>query len=953
MAVSFIPRLVAYRSGTDKRLGFLTEPISWDVSFTESAQGALKLSYSMLAQGGQILARPLAEGLDIAIELPTEAGWVEPPQGRFRTLDGTENFDNQQQVIEIEAPSYVSVLAQAQIMDWGGGIQGDSRYYDRVTPGGLIADLVQVAQKRGFLAMISLDFDAQKDSTGTPWASVLEAWKVDVGAGIDTALQGLVEAGLIEWQFQGRRLSMWAIDTKARRKDSGQGMVWLHLGEDVSQAQRRQSLQNLVTHANVRDGNGKTYIIENPGAPRPWGPVEKFFKLDGVGNEGVARAMVQAELEKAAAPAEQDTKNLILPGRYRPMIDYQSGDWVKCETRPGVHESVRLRQVTLAYSAEGLQGSIILNDRFLEKQLADARLMKRITGGAKITGSGTGANLSGIPAPGQPVAMTVSSQAFVDEYGRARASVTLKWNLEIESGGDRHYVVEGRCISEAGEDAPWQPMGIYAAPVAEIPSLPAGSIWEFRVAGYTGVRSSEWCFSERVELARKQGAGSLLPVAPGLSSEKGIVYVHFAGKVVSPLGVPLGVPADFARAEAALTLGPTPPVEDAVVASVSSAPAKIAIPAALGSRVFGWIRLVDTSGNRTQWVGADPESITVRGITGPDIEAGSVTSNQIDTGSITSAIANLLQVNAGKVDGIEAEFVKAFIQNLTGNSAALNTLWSDIIRGRYISADIIDVNIARIQELYYGDYKIDPRALQGMGTVKNPVSYGSTALDGYSIEAGRGEIGTGSTAIELNNWGHVNAPRINSDNVVIPKNGQFAWALDSSGHTNLTKSGVYLGYASVEDGIYCSAPLIVQGIIRASGNVTAPNISETSTESEKVGIEPLRDASALLDLEPVAYRSKEAFKQWREQMWSRTEPSEPLPPRPVKQAGLLAEEVEAAGLGIYVVKDDKGQPVALNYTRMVAGLIPIIRAQRDRISDLEGRLESMEARLASLEGRAA
>lgn len=42
-------------------------------------------------------------------------------------------------------------------------------------------------------------------------------------------------------------------------------------------------------------------------------------------------------------------------------------------TQPGVHEPVRLRQVTLTWAREGLSENLVLNDRFTEPQLVTAR----------------------------------------------------------------------------------------------------------------------------------------------------------------------------------------------------------------------------------------------------------------------------------------------------------------------------------------------------------------------------------------------------------------------------------------------------------------------------------------------------------------------------------------------------------------------------------------------------
>lgn len=59
-------------------------------------------------------------------------------------------------------------------------------------------------------------------------------------------------------------------------------------------------------------------------------------------------------------------------------------------------------------------------------------------------------------------------------------------------------------------------------------------------------------------------------------------------------------------------------------------------------------------------------------------------------------------------------------------------------------------------------------------------------------------------------------------------------------------------------------------------------------------------------------------------------------------AGLIAEEVDAAGLTEFVMYDEAGQPDALAYQNMVALLLSAIK-------DLNGKVDALEARVAALE----
>ena len=52
--------------------------------------------------------------------------------------------------------------------------------------------------------------------------------------------------------------------------------------------------------------------------------------------------------------------------------------------------------------------------------------------------------------------------------------------------------------------------------------------------------------------------------------------------------------------------------------------------------------------------------------------------------------------------------------------------------------------------------------------------------------------------------------------------------------------------------------------------------------------------------------------------------------------GVVAEEVEAAGLSEFCSYDEAGQLVEVQYDRLPLLLIPLVRDLRDRITRLEG-----------------
>ena len=70
-------RLVAYLPG-GARLGALPYPLSWSASLPHNDVGALTLTYSTLAAGGEHLRRGLVDGLEVAVEVLAGGAWTEP-----------------------------------------------------------------------------------------------------------------------------------------------------------------------------------------------------------------------------------------------------------------------------------------------------------------------------------------------------------------------------------------------------------------------------------------------------------------------------------------------------------------------------------------------------------------------------------------------------------------------------------------------------------------------------------------------------------------------------------------------------------------------------------------------------------------------------------------------------------------------------------------------------------
>lgn len=155
-------------------------------------------------------------------------------------------------------------------------------------------------------------------------------------------------------------------------------------------------------------------------------------------------------------------------------------------------------------------------------------------------------------------------------------------------------------------------------------------------------------------------------------------------------------------------------------------------------------------------------------------------------------------------------------------------------------------------------------------------------------------------------------------NTVAPRTGTGVRIQQNLNVDLLTKTGTLqvsdIGTTSSSANVYCSAP----------GNFW-------KTSSSRRYKRDIRDADAMstvLDVRPRTWLSK-------------TRPDDEK--AGTRHFGAVAEEVAELGLESLITRNDKGQPESVNYDRIAIALIPEVRAMRDMIDALEGRVAKLEA----------
>lgn len=110
------------------------------------------------------------------------------------------------------------------------------------------------------------------------------------------------------------------------------------------------------------------------------------------------------------------------------------------------------------------------------------------------------------------------------------------------------------------------------------------------------------------------------------------------------------------------------------------------------------------------------------------------------------------------------------------------------------------------------------------------------------------------------------------------------------------------------------------------GTETGTLFRSTSSQRYKVDVQTAGPLDALLDVRAVTYHDRAQVEA------GVTEPTLAF--------GVIAEEVDALGLTMFVDYDDEGRPDAVAYERFGVALIPHVRALADRVARLEQLMEA-------------
>lgn len=542
MAKSLHARLVAYRP-FGERIGVLAEPVSFSASMLHNDDGAISIEYSMLSGDAQAFDCELTDGLEVAVEVSDGNGFKEPDNARFVITGRSGKTDDRTKTITYSGQSIGWLLSKAENNDSShliadGDNKGKRPFYSS-NPGTILKTLLDENRQRGGVATgLTLGFDTAKDAAGRNWAKKYTLY-YSLGTDLQTILDALVNGGGCDWRTSGRVLKLWNADSTALSRDLSESIV-LQLARDISEAPFEESIADLASTILVEGDNNLLFRMDNPAAPTPWGKWESYSSQGGVSDKDTAQAFMQSTLDDAARVRGQYTRDLVTSGvDDLPLIDFHAGDWI---TAPTVThgEKVRVQEIDLSMRQnEGLSCSIALNDIKYDASVRQAKKIKGITGGAALAGSEGGTTASSDRdhrVPKAPLGLVVQTDAYIGSDGYAHGLATASWSAVTQATNDTaieisNYLVEWKLHKDG---APWHSAGTADKTQLSFGGLDCGTQIEVRVRAVPTYsdKLGEWS-AVVVATVESDTTPCAVPSKPVLSSELGVVTIHWDGKTAA------------------------------------------------------------------------------------------------------------------------------------------------------------------------------------------------------------------------------------------------------------------------------------------------------------------------------------------------------------------------------------------------------------------------------------
>jgi hypothetical protein len=304
------------------------------------------------------------------------------------------------------------------------------------TAGTILATMMDQAQARGALPLMTRDFTATTDSSGQPWANAISSLKLAPKTTLYDVATKLVELGMCEFEVTpGRIWRAWNAGGRGvdHTTTTSSPLTFAH-ARNLAEHSRRESVRDAGTAVLVAGAEGFYEFASSATAQASLGwRAEVGVDAGQLNSRTAVAAVAPSYLQKAAAgTAEYAAAVEFGPGAPIPMIDYAVGDWAYT-VADTVRRRLRIAQIELVFGRDKpIDGKVVFNDLITDRLTALYRRLNAISTGSAVVGTSaatpTGAGADTIP-PAAPQGLTVASSFAFQVPGDAttRAEVRAGW----------------------------------------------------------------------------------------------------------------------------------------------------------------------------------------------------------------------------------------------------------------------------------------------------------------------------------------------------------------------------------------------------------------------------------------------------------------------------------------------------------------------------------------------
>jgi hypothetical protein len=608
---------------------------------------------------------------------------VEMDDGRFLLQSTQDDEIDDARIVSFTGTSLLKMTEGAIVYSADGSVTlGVDQTYAAVTAGQILRALFQQNSTRGGVMSVLTwaSFSNSVDSAGNAWAFTLGTVTYKVGTSYLSVIRNLVDNGMIEVKMVGRDLRVYNAGGLGVDKTIISEPVVLRKGIDFLEAPTTATNEQIASVALIEGDQNVLLQNVDAGLVATWGRIEAYISQGGISDQTTLGDLAAQEITRRSLIRQEKTRKInVLGTLYTPYTHYRVSDYVYSNTT-GVNERLRIRQMVISIDVGGIQSaSVVLNDKFLEAEIAIARKVTGILGGSSVGGSVAIPTDPGLPyldvtIPSQVTGLGWTSAAYQTALGETRAQITATWtavttntNATVIDDLD-YYEVQFKLNSVAD----WGMAGItWTGATTAYMTVPANMTIDVR-ARAVDRNGNRGAFSSTVTGATAADATAPpTPSTPVVTPYLGQLRVFWDG-----LGsVGQAMPTDFKYCEVHMstTTGFTPS-SSTLVDQMTAKGYAVMTDLTYGTTYYFKFKNVDFSNNAS--AASAQGSAIPETVTGLDIAALTVDTSNLANLAVTTAKIGLLQVLNAQIGALAVDDAK--IGNVNVGKLTAGILAADI-----------------------------------------------------------------------------------------------------------------------------------------------------------------------------------------------------------------------------------------------------------------------------------